>query len=89
MTLVLQRSLLGIRNSPRVALLQRSFAGREDIDVRMLGKGRPFIMEIQNQKPEMPGHDYFAHVEQQLQEVCVQVLLVTSASGTFNSYIFG
>jgi len=25
-----------------------SSGGREDIDVRMLGKGRPFVIEIQN-----------------------------------------
>lgn len=45
------------------------------MDVRMLGTGRPFIMEIQNQRAEMPGPEYFASVEDTLQKVeCFSVL---------------
>ena len=40
--------------------------------MRMLGKGRPFVMEIQNQRAEMPGQDYFTAVEQKLREVGAQ-----------------
>ena len=29
-------------------------AGREDIDVRMMGGGRPFVLEISNQRAAMP-----------------------------------
>jgi tRNA pseudouridine synthase 10 len=31
-------------------------AGREDIDVRMLGKGRPFILEMVNPKKGVSCH---------------------------------
>ncbi len=44
-------------------------AGREDMDVRMLGEGRPFVMEIMNQRAEVPGPEYFADVEKRLKEV--------------------
>lgn len=43
--------------------------GREDIDVRMLGDGRPFVMEIQNQRASMPPPERFAAMEYQLEEV--------------------
>ena len=39
------------------------------MDVRMLGEGRPFVMEIMNQRAEVPGPDYFADVEKRLKEV--------------------
>ena len=40
----------GIRDimKPKEGVLYLHAAGREDIDVRMLGTGRPFIMEIIN-----------------------------------------
>ncbi|CAG9462227.1 unnamed protein product [Pedinophyceae sp. YPF-701] len=41
-------------------------AGREDIDVLMLGKGRPFVLEYQNARSKMPGADFFRGVEEQL-----------------------
>lgn len=39
------------------------------MDVRMLGEGRPFVMEIQNQRAAMPGTKFFDDVQSQLQEV--------------------
>ncbi|KAK9809078.1 hypothetical protein WJX72_009057 [[Myrmecia] bisecta] len=41
-------------------------AGREDVDVRMLGSGRPFILEIQNARAAMPSRDTFAEVQANL-----------------------
>ncbi len=35
------------------------FAGREDMDVRMLGSGRPFMLEIINAKASMPDQAAF------------------------------
>lgn len=32
-------------------------AGREDVDVRMLGEGRPFLLEIRNPKIESPSEE--------------------------------
>jgi tRNA pseudouridine synthase 10 len=33
-------------------------AGREDIDVRMLGEGRPFIIEFENPKRSISCHEH-------------------------------
>ena len=44
-------------------------AGREDMDVRMLGEGRPFVMEIINQRAEVPGPEFFVDVEARLKAV--------------------
>ena len=33
-------------------------AGREDIDVRMLGDGRPFIIEFENPKKSISCHEH-------------------------------
>lgn len=38
-------------------------AGREDVDVRMLGKGRPFIMELADPKVAAPATVDLAAVE--------------------------
>ena len=46
--------------------------GREDMDVRMLGDGRPFIMDIQNQRADMPDLEFFSSVQDQLQKVHLQ-----------------
>ena len=37
--------------------------------MRMLGEGRPFVMEIMNQRAEVPGPEYFAGVEERLKAV--------------------
>ena len=47
----------------------RLCAGREDMDVRMLGGGRPFVLEILNQRAAMPALDTFAILEEQLRQV--------------------
>jgi tRNA U54 and U55 pseudouridine synthase Pus10 len=44
-------------------------AGREDIDVRMLGSGRPFILEIQNARRCIPAPEEF----QRMQAAVLQV----------------
>jgi tRNA pseudouridine synthase 10 len=41
-------------------------AGREDIDVRMLGRGRPFILEIFNPRNEMPGVEFWQQQAERL-----------------------
>ena len=38
-------------------------AGREDLDVRMLGGGRPFVCEVLNARAEAPGAGVLAAVE--------------------------
>ena len=47
----------------------RAVAGREDIDVRMLGSGRPFILEIQNARRGMPPPEQL----QRMQAAVLQV----------------
>lgn len=44
-------------------------AGREDFDVRMLGNGRPFTLEFANSRPAMPGPDFFARAQEELNSV--------------------
>lgn len=39
------------------------------MDVRMLGDGRPFVMEIQNQRAEMPEKGFFQSVQDELKKV--------------------
>lgn len=46
-----------------------SYAGREDCDVRMLGDGRPFVLEIMNARAAMPPIEHFAGIQQALTEV--------------------
>lgn len=57
-------------------------AGREDIDVRMLGRGRPFILEIQNARRGVSPPDQLLRMEAAVQQVCRQLrqLLPLSAS---------
>ncbi|PSC72039.1 tRNA pseudouridine synthase Pus10 [Micractinium conductrix] len=43
-------------------------AGREDIDVRMLGEGRPFILEIQNARAAMPPPERLAALGEGVQQ---------------------
>ena len=45
------------------------YAGREDCDVRMLGTGRPFVMEVQNMRAAIPEAAFFSRVEEKLREV--------------------
>ncbi|VVA91980.1 unnamed protein product [Arabis nemorensis] len=40
-------------------------AGREDIDVRMLGSGRPFLIEVQNSR-QCPSHQLLTEVEEKI-----------------------
>ena len=40
--------------------------GREDMDVRMLGSGRPFALEIINAKAEHPPAQAFAAIKEAL-----------------------
>ena len=42
---------------------------REDMDVRMLGDGRPFAFEVQNARKCVFTQAFFQDVEQQLQQV--------------------
>ena len=44
-------------------------AGREDADVRMLGGGRPYVLEIINARAAMPPQSYFDDAQRQLNEV--------------------
>jgi len=41
-------------------------SGREDIDVRMLGNGRPFALEIKNMRASMPSAETAAALEKSL-----------------------
>jgi tRNA pseudouridine synthase 10 len=40
-------------------------AGREDIDVRMLGSGRPFLIEVQNSR-QLPSEQSLKEVEEKI-----------------------
>ena len=40
--------------------------GREDMDVRMLGYGRPFVMEVTNARAVMPSREWFTEAEKAL-----------------------
>lgn len=41
-------------------------SGREDVDVRMLGSGRPFYIKIENPKQRQFSADQFMQVEKQV-----------------------
>lgn len=43
--------------------------GREDIDVRMLGNGRPFVLELGNAMLGMPSQQALQEAQQKLKEV--------------------
>ena len=44
-------------------------AGREDFDVRMLGSGRPFVLEIINARAAVPPQSIFGAMQAALQQV--------------------
>ena len=44
-------------------------AGREDFDVRMLGDGRPFVLEIINARAACPDQQTMTAMQSQLDEV--------------------
>ena len=48
-------------------------SGREDMDVRMLGDGRPFVLEILNQRAAVPGQDAFDGMADRLAQSVVGV----------------
>lgn len=45
-----------------------SSSGREDIDVRMLGNGRPFLLEIQNSRRPFVTNEQLAEVEKDINQ---------------------
>ena len=45
------------------------WAGREDFDVRMLGSGRPFVLEIINARAAVPPQSAFDAMQLTLQKV--------------------
>lgn len=45
--------------------------GREDVDVRMLGSGRPFVLELSNARLGMPSPEQLLDVQRRLKEVCM------------------
>jgi tRNA pseudouridine synthase 10 len=54
----------------RAEVSRFSSAGREDIDVRMLGGGRPFVLELENPRiteDALLGEDYARSLLEQLQ----------------------
>lgn len=40
--------------------------GREDADVRMMGEGRPFVLELINPQRTTPSTEELSHVERTL-----------------------
>ncbi len=56
-------------------------AGREDLDVRMLGKGRPFVLEIADARSEMPSQQRLQALQDQLKAsgIGVEVLQLQAA----------
>ena len=62
-----ERSPSGLCNVS--CLLRQHAPGREDMDVRMLGKGRPFALEVQNARKCTHSEPFFREVEAQLQQV--------------------
>ncbi len=45
------------------------WAGREDFDVRMLGSGRPFVLEIINARAAVPPQSAFDAMQHTLEKV--------------------
>ena len=41
-------------------------AGREDLDVRMLGNGRPFVLEVADARSKMPSQQRLQALQEQL-----------------------
>ena len=56
-----------------LSMLRRCRAGREDMDVRMLGGGRPFAIEIINARVSSQPDALYRSVETQLDKVCPDV----------------
>ncbi|CAK9178359.1 unnamed protein product [Ilex paraguariensis] len=52
-------------------------AGREDIDVRMLGSGRPFLVEIQNAR-HVPSEVFIKEIEMQINSLESKLVRVKS-----------
>ncbi len=44
------------------------------MDVRMLGTGRPFVLEVHNMRAAMPPAAYFADVQRRLAEALITSL---------------
>ena len=70
----------------RYDTVRLSSSGREDVDVRMLGSGRPFLLELLNPKVVNLNHSDFKFVEEQInsstQDVAVKHLkLVNQKAG--------
>ena len=59
-------------------------AGREDLDVRMLGKGRPFVLEVADARSLMPSQERLQALQEQLKSsgVGVEVLQLQAAPKT-------
>lgn len=51
------------------ARTQFMHAGREDFDVRMLGSGRPFVLEIINARAAVPPQSAFDAMQLALEQV--------------------
>ncbi len=47
-----------------------SLPGREDMDVRMLGSGRPFVLEIANARARLPPPECFDQMAASLNASC-------------------
>lgn len=46
-------------------------AGREDMDVKMLGRGRPFVLQIINPRKGIPPQEVLQRVQGQIAEVTI------------------
>lgn len=57
-------------------------AGREDLDVRMLGGGRPFVLEIADAHSEMPAHERLMDLQEQLKASGIGVEVLKLQAGT-------
>jgi tRNA pseudouridine synthase 10 len=59
-------------------------SGREDIDVRMLGRGRPFVMEFTNPKKAISCHQ----AVKEAAELCQSDLVTINSAKIINSNFF-
>ncbi len=57
-------------------------AGREDLDVRMLGGGRPFVLEIADAHSEMPAQERLMELQEQLKASGIGVEVLKLQGGT-------
>lgn len=58
-----------------------SASGREDVDVRMLGAGRPFYIKIDNAKERQFSYEQFRDVERQVGLFIVKILAIVMFNG--------